>query len=54
MKQKHKFIAKVRETGFIVKPPRRKWARKVRTPENIEAVAGSVRKHLPSSTLHRS
>lgn len=38
-----KFIKKVRETGFIVDAPTRVRTPTVRTPENIEAVAVSVR-----------
>ena len=41
-----KFIAKVRETGFIVDMPKRKLTRTVRTLQNIEDVAESVHKNL--------
>ena len=49
-----KFIAKVRETGFIVNTPRRDHARTVLTPENIEALFDSVRESLINITHHRS
>ena len=49
-----KFINKVRETGFIVDAPTRQRARTLRTPENIDAVAASVRENPSTSTRHRS
>lgn len=46
-----KFIKKVRETGFIVDAPTRV---RTPTPENIEAVAVSVRESPGTSTRHRA
>ena len=49
-----KFIAKVRETNFIVDALRREHAGTVHTPRNIVAVARSVRRNPSISAHHRS
>ena len=49
-----KFIVKVSETGFIIDMVRREHTSIVTTPENIVAVAQSVRENLSTSTRHRS
>ena len=46
------FVAKVRETCFIVDEPRCERACIVRTPDNIEAVAEAVRQSPSISTCH--
>ena len=48
-----KFIPKIRETRFIVDVPRRERASTMYIPENIEAVAESVRENPPTLTRHR-
>ena len=42
------------ETGFIIDMVRREHTSIVTTPENIVAVAQSVRENLSTSTRHRS
>ena len=50
----HKFIAKVRETRFVIDAPRRKRVRTVRISENSEAVAEYLRKNPSTLACHRS
>ena len=48
-----KFINEVRDTAFIVDAPTHQRARTLRTPDNIDAVAASVREKPSTSTRHR-
>jgi len=48
------FVKRVRETGSLMDKTTRVRPRTVRTPENIAAVAESVREHQSTSTRHRS
>lgn len=45
-------VKKVKETGILVDKPKREKPKTVRTPENIAAVAKSVR-DAPSTSIHR-
>ena len=49
-----KLVRKVREKGMLVDDRSGPRARTVRTPENIEAVAQSVRQNPTTSTRRRS
>lgn len=46
------FVKKVRETGLLIDKPTRENPKPVRTPENIAAVAESVR-DAPGTSVHR-
>ena len=46
------FVKKVKETGILIDKPKREMSKKVRTPENIAAVAESVCEALLTS-IHR-
>ena len=52
-RSKHKFRAKVRETGFIVDEPRRDRVPIMRKLENIEAIAEIVLVRSHQHTYHR-
>ena len=45
-------VKKVKETGILIDKPKREKPKTVRTPENIAAVAESVRE-APSTSIHR-
>ena len=45
-------VRKVKETGIIIDKPKREKPKTVRIPENIAAVAESVRE-APSTSIHR-
>ena len=45
-------VKKVKEIGILIDKPKREKPKTVRTPENIAAVAESVRE-APSTSIHR-
>ena len=45
-------VKKVKETGILIDKPKSEKPKTVRTPENIHAVAKSVRE-APSTSIHR-
>ena len=45
-------VKKVKETGILIDKPKSEKPKTVRTPENIDAVAKSVRE-APSTSVHR-
>ena len=46
-------VKKVKETGIPIDKPKREKPKSVRTPENIAAVAESVRREAPLTSIHR-
>ena len=45
-------VEKVKETGILIDKPKREKPKTLRTPENIAAVAETVRK-APLTSIHR-